>query len=293
MNYTVNVQYPTLHITKQKSRLKIYNENTIFLKDKDNFELELYNPRQSSILCKIRLNGKYISDSGLILRPGQRVFLERFLDTNNKFEFSTYDVEDTSQNRSAIDLNGDVSVEFFEEQIKQNYYQPHTITFTNYNFPNYMSNTNSGLTFYPTTNTLGGNTTGGLNLYSTTNTLGNNSSIVGSSLSSGTAITSLNINNTNHRSKDKRRISINNNISTSLNTNSIETGRVEKGDNSKQELTNVTESFNPFSFHKQEYKLLPVSLKNKTSEDIRSYCPECGKKQKKENKFCPSCGTKL
>ena len=120
MNYTTNnVGNPTAHITRKKSRLKVYNGNTVFLNDKDNFEFEIHNPTQKSVLCKIKLNGEYISTSGVVIRPAQRVFLERFLDTNNKFEFSTYEVKDTSLNRTAIDLNGDVRIEFYNEQTFQ------------------------------------------------------------------------------------------------------------------------------------------------------------------------------
>ena len=116
MNYSTQVGKPTAHITKKKSRLKVYNGHIVFLNNKDNFEFEIHNPKQKSVLCKIKLNGEYISTSGVVLRPGQRVFLERFLDSNNKFEFSTYEVKDTSENRSAIDLNGDVEIEFYDEQ---------------------------------------------------------------------------------------------------------------------------------------------------------------------------------
>lgn len=123
MNYATQVGKPTAHITKKKSRLKVYNGHIVFLNDKDNFEFEIHNPKQKSVLCKIKLNGEYISNGGVIINPGQRVFLERFLDTNNKFEFSTYKVKDTSENRSAIDLNGDVLIEFYDEG--QTGYYPH------------------------------------------------------------------------------------------------------------------------------------------------------------------------
>ena len=67
MNYTTTiVSKPTAHITKKKSRLKIYNGNVVFLNDKDNFEFEIHNPKQTSVLCKIKLNGQYISTSGII-----------------------------------------------------------------------------------------------------------------------------------------------------------------------------------------------------------------------------------
>ena len=82
---TTKVGKPTAHITKKKSRLKVYNGHVVFLNDKDNFEFEIHNPTQKSVLCKIKLNGEYISTSGVVIRPGQRVFLERFLSsiTNN------------------------------------------------------------------------------------------------------------------------------------------------------------------------------------------------------------------
>jgi len=116
MNYATQVGKPTAHITKKKSRLKVYNGHIVFLNDKDNFEFEIHNPTNKTVLCKIKLNGSYISTSGIVLKSGQRVFLERFLDSNNKFEFSTYKVKDTSENRSAIDLNGDILIEFYDEQ---------------------------------------------------------------------------------------------------------------------------------------------------------------------------------
>jgi hypothetical protein len=80
MNYATQVGKPTAHITNKKSRLKVYNGHLVFLNDKDNFEFELHNPKQKSVLVKIKLNGEYISTSGIVLKPGQRVFLERFLD---------------------------------------------------------------------------------------------------------------------------------------------------------------------------------------------------------------------
>jgi hypothetical protein len=122
MNYTSNqgVTRPTAHITKKKSRLKVYNGHIVFLENNDNFEFELHNPKQNSVLVKIKLNGEYISSNGVVLRPGQRMFLERFLDTNNKFEFSTYEVNNTSENRNAIELNGDVRIEFYDESIINN-----------------------------------------------------------------------------------------------------------------------------------------------------------------------------
>jgi hypothetical protein len=63
------------------------------------------------------MNGNYISSSGIVINPGQRVFLERFIDKNEAFVFNTYEVINTAMNREAITHNGDVSVEFYSEYI--------------------------------------------------------------------------------------------------------------------------------------------------------------------------------
>jgi rubrerythrin len=244
MYYTTNiVSKPTAHITKKKSRLKVYNGNTVFLGDKDNFEFEIHNPTQKSVLCKIKLNGEYISTGGVVIKPGQRVFLERFLDTNNKFEFSTYEVKDTSLNRTAIDLNGDVKIEFYNEQT----HQPSYSTYVSLNgMINGSSTVSTGSPYY-------GNMT-----FTTSN-------------SAPTAYYS----------------------NTSSVSNTIETGRVEKGEESKQNFTNSYQNFEYNVSHQISLKILPLSNKNKTTEDIKYYCTECGTKTKSKYKFCPSCGNKL
>tara|TARA_B110000503_G_scaffold136591_1_gene219213 strand:- start:32 stop:760 length:729 start_codon:yes stop_codon:yes gene_type:complete len=238
---TTNVGKPTAHITKKKSRLKVYNGNTVFLNDKDNFEFEIHNPTQKSVLCKIKLNGEYISTSGIIIKPGQRVFLERFLDSNNKFEFSTYEVKDTSANRTAIDLNGDVRIEFYNEQ-------------TYIQYP-YLS---------------GGNWASGTSTITT-----------GSPYYGDMTFTTSNSAPMAHYSN------------TSSVNNTIETGRVEKGEKSKQQFINSYENFEYNVSNQISLKILPLGTKNKTTDDIKHYCTECGIKTKSKYKFCPSCGNKL
>jgi rRNA maturation endonuclease Nob1 len=73
----------------------------------------------------------------------------------------------------------------------------------------------------------------------------------------------------------------------------IETGRVEKGESSNQNFSNSYEDFKYNVAHQVTFKILPLSNKNKTTEDIRQYCTECGTKTKSNFKFCPSCGNKL
>ena len=254
MNYTTNnVGNPTAHITRKKSRLKVYNGNTVFLNDKDNFEFEIHNPTQKSVLCKIKLNGEYISTGGVVIRPGQRVFLERFLDTNNKFEFSTYEVKDTSLNKTAIDLNGDVRIEFYNEQTHQPSYGAYVSL---NNVINGSSTISTGSQYYGV-GTFTTSSSAPIAYYSNTSSV---SSLVGEP---------------------------------TLSKKSIETGRVEKGEESKQNFTNSYQNFEYNVSHQISLKILPLSNKNKTTEDIKYYCTECGTKTKSKYKFCPSCGNKL
>jgi hypothetical protein len=272
MNYATQVGKPTAHITKKKSRLKVYNGNTVFLNDKDNFEFEIHNPKQKSVLVKIKLNGEYISTSGVVLRPGQRVFLERFLDSNNKFEFSTYEVNNTSENRSAIDLNGDVRIEFYDEQepVLNNFL--HLNSRTVYGGPT----TNTPYPYYGTTLS----TTGGVGYSNTTSTYSTANATFTSSVSACMdSLGDFEPSNVSRSKPSKKGL--------------IETGRVEKGDTSKQSFTNSYENFKYNVAHQVTFKILPLSTKNKTTQDIRQYCTECGTKTKTNFKFCPSCGNKL
>ncbi len=261
MNYTTAVSKPNAHITKKKSRLKIYNGHVVFMEDQDNFEFEIHNPTTKTVLCKIKLNGDYISQSGLVLRPGERIFLERFLDTNNKFQFSTYSVNNTTENQSAISLNGDVRVEFYDEKVVH---------------VNNLNLNHSG-TYRPwANNVLSGNLnhTGGY--ISPTTFTTNTSSLIGGSNAYYTNTSSVDLSIPRTRSKK-----------------SIETGRVEKGGKSDQNFQNSYEEFNSYTSHQILYKIQPLTTKNKTSQDIRQYCEECNTKVKSNFKFCPSCGNDL
>jgi membrane protease subunit (stomatin/prohibitin family) len=80
---------------------------------------------------------------------------------------------------------------------------------------------------------------------------------------------------------------------TSSVSNTIETGRVEKGEKSKQQFTNSYQNFEYNASRQIIFKILPLGIKNATTEDIKHYCTECGTKTKSKYKFCPSCGNKL
>ncbi len=115
MTYT-NYASAEASISINKNKVKSYGGN-FYLQDGQEFQIELFNPTNSTKLAQISMNGKLISTRGIVLKPGQRVHLDRFIDTPKKFKFETYVVDVTnSEVRNAIVSNGDISVSFFDEQ---------------------------------------------------------------------------------------------------------------------------------------------------------------------------------
>lgn len=271
MNYTANqpVMNPSAFISSGKNRLKQFG-GAVYMSDNQEFEIELYNPKRSPVLAKIKLNGTYISSTGIIIKPGQRVFLERFLDSNNKFVFSTYEVSGNSQEvKDAIANNGDVEIEFYDE-----YIPPITIN-TNTWYNNVWYNNGARIkTFTPCDNDIKSvlrsrkmnNPSYDVTCYYN-NSLGDNSTVSMDSL--GFMEPELKT------------------------TKSIETGRVEQGGTSKQEFTYVNGNYNNWVSTKVIWKILPKSQQPIEAKDLRKFCTECGTKQKESNKFCPNCGTKV
>ena len=247
-NYSNN-SVPSAFITKNKLRVRQYG-NDIYLKNGDEFEIELFNPLQKSVLAKIKLNGEFISSTGLILKPGQRIFLERYFDKPNKFKFETYEVESSPEALHAIKVNGLLDVMFYLESREPDW----LITTTSYPYCG-ISQTGGAWSGRYVNQTLTGDITFTTNVCTTT------------------AVNSSNSYTTNA---------------------SVETGRVEQGSYSNQNLTSSYEKFNQYYSYSSSWKILPASLKPHDSKDIKLYCHECGTRIKKStHKFCYNCGTSL
>ena len=265
---------PQSYITKGKQRLKQFTD-TVYLKNGDEFEIELFNPTQNKVLAKIELNGKSIG-SGIILRPGERVFLERYLDEAKKFLFETYVVNGNNEEvQQAIANNGRVKVSFHNEMVLSG-----TVTYTN---PLVLNGSINPYT-YTTHNTLG-NTT-----FTTTSTGTFNTS--NSTLTSGTN----NVVFYNHNGEDIMN-SFENASYTKKATSPfrhVETGRVEKGSDSEQTFTYDNSQFYSYASTTEIWNIKPSSTKPVVREELVTYCTECGAKKKKDtHKFCPHCGTKF
>ena len=292
---------PTANIAVNKSRLKVYNNTgdmpTYYLQKGQEFQIELFNPTTDVILAKIILNGNPISQGGLVLNPGQRVFLDRYLDVAKKFLFDTYEVSASEEVKKAIEKNGDFKVEFYKERIP-NYFT---------NNPNIIlcgsSGTARGFSGNLNHTTIGGyaSTISNGNAATFTNTSGHIGSTALYSSSVDTNFFDQNASNSiptldsmdDTLSLDMPDVTRSSRTLKSR-SKSIETGRVEQGSVSDQKVVTVDKKFEYWAFHTIEYKMLPVSQKINTVEDInvKVYCTNCGAKLGKGHKFCGQCGTK-
>ena len=295
---------PTANIAVNKSRIKVYNTEgempTYYLQSGQEFQIEIFNPTTEVVLAKITLNNKALSQGGLVLNPGQRVFLDRYLDVAKKFLFDTYEVANTNEVKKAIENNGDVKVEFFRERVQQ--YLGSSLTLQgsgtyggSFGNPTLVSNTGGYV------HNINGSTctTGNATFTSTSANIGNLSNTSGVAntafYNSSVTMDSFNASDVTYsqRTEPVKKSKLRT-LSSMVRSKSIETGRVEQGSSSDQTFKTVNKDFEYFAFHTVEYKLLPVSQKINTVEDlkVKVYCTNCGAKLGKGHKFCSSCGTK-
>lgn len=220
-----------------RGRTKVYQNSKIYLNDGDEFEIELFNPTQKNIKADINIDGKSIG-SGLILRSGERVYLECFPDSKKKFTFKTYEVEDSIESKEAISNNGFVSINFYDESSK--FFRTGGITWTN-PFPP----TTYPPSFPPRRDIYYYDNTGGD--YFNTGVYGSNTFTTTTSNSSGASIDL-----SSHLNKDLKTTNIN---------ETIETGQVDGGSQSDQEFESVYMDFDPLSSTVISYQILPLSQK--------------------------------
>ena len=246
--YINTVPAPSAFITVNKQRLR-QNGKQVYMKDQTEFEIELYNPTKDKVMAMIDLNGTPISNFGIILKPGQRVFLERFLDDEKKFLYETYVVNNNKETKEAIVDNGKVTVKFYRESKPR----PRSLTYGS------LFNGSSGFgwsevtyTDYKYNNPIICNT--GVN-----NTFFTNS------------VVDTNISTTNMK---------------------METGSVEKGGLSNQELKSTNGDFEWFYTWIDDWQIMPHSYQPKTAKDLVERCAKCNSKLKSNYKFCPECGEK-
>ena len=270
---------PCAFVTKGKQRIKQF-DNTVYLYNGDEFEIELFNPTTNKVLAQIELNGKSIG-AGIVLRPGERVFLERYIETARKFLFETYKVNGKNEEvKEAIANNGNVSVKFYAEYIYPlPYYRTYTVPSVDWNYYGYSSGGNGIV--YGNNATLdccnfSDNSNIGTASYKSTPT-GPSTSIAGASASCFSSSVNYSYISPGVYAMEK--------------DETIETGMIEKGSASNQTFKYDDTRFNTYWTWASEWKILPKSQKPVTSEDLNAlYCGNCGARKGKGN-FCQHCGS--
>jgi hypothetical protein len=227
-------------VTPNDKGRKSIKSGKVFLKDKEEFEVELFNPLTVSVLADIKLNGQSISKTGLVVKPGQRVYLDCFIDDKKKFVFSTYEIDGGLESLDATQNNGLLEVFFYKEDVitLDNWQKKfdRIIIEKYYPYNPYPYNW-YGTGGYITTNGVIGTTTTSNAYYSSNND-------INCSYSSNVDLSNLNIRESNMTP-----------------INSIETGRVEKGEISKQKFTEVDMDFEKNYIASTIIQILPESRK--------------------------------
>lgn len=307
-HYRMLDRAPSVMITSRGNELKLYQDNTVYLNDGDNFELRFFNPLQQKIGVEIMFNGIKKGDGYLVLSPGQDLILDRFLDEQRKMLFETYVIDGNNKDAvEAIVKNGIITFNFYKESgyYNSNSYNNSNEVNINYNFPPKPAKPFK----YKAPKLKKGFTPGTQGV----------SGPQGNSMLNGIFTTSTDVNSIyrspgiSFNKTDRSFGSVNIDYSSSLltnnnqlfssmisnnergiNLNSLETGRIEMGDISKQTLKSVNAQFQPDPFHIVTYKILPYSAMNRTISEVRQYCPHCSYRVRKSTwLYCPKCGESL
>lgn len=264
-------------IAINKGLLKEYGtDRTVYMQDGDQFQIQLFNPETCTVGANVVIEGESIGGL-IVLRPGERVWLERYVGTSRKFKFSTYEIDGSDKDAvNAIRENGTVKVEFFKEW-KDYSHRPAFIK---------SFDGGKGFDFYHGT---GGN---GSAIYLKNDSGNYNPSDVTTfdakicqsftSCCCDAAETAETAENTAYYNSALSGIQ------------AMETGKVGKGDWSSQQMNQVDANFFSVPFHTETMRILPRSRKPVGSRDLaKMYCPYCGRKVKTKFRFCPFCGKEI
>lgn len=253
---------PQAYIACCDNRIKSYQhegEERIYLEDGTEFQFEFYNDSDCYVKAEITINGKTES-SALVLRPNQRFYLDRFMDEKKKFKFNTFLTgnDDIEKLKEIIETNGRIKIQFYKEYVAPTW-KWSTVT------------TDSG--------------NWGLDNCTYDQQLSRGRGM-SKSLTAGGIQESFCCANMSQREEPEE----------------IETGRIEAGEKSNQDFSLSHKSFDVFPTATFEYHIMPQSHKPKkakkkrdviVADDIRTYCPGCGRRLKKGWNFCAGCGKKF
>jgi hypothetical protein len=245
-------------VSPQDKGRKSIKSGKVFLEDKEEFEIEIFNPLTVSVLADIKLNGQSISKTGLVVKPGQRVYLDCFIDDRKKFKFSTYEIENSEEALEATANNGVLEVFFYKEDV---------ITLDNWQrrFDRIIVEKHYPYNPYPWYNPYRVYYGTGSPIYGTTTNLTN--CVIGTTTTSNAYYSdNINCSYTSDSNVSYGGTTVNNLFS----VNNIETGRVEKGEKSKQKFTEVDMEFEKHYIASTIIQILPESRKPAEVKTIKT-----------------------
>lgn len=280
-------------LAKNKSLLKEYKtsfcDRTVYLNDGDEFQFQLFNPEREEIAVRISIESSQLSHD-IVLRPGERIWIERYTDTPKKFKFNTYYVNGKNKEvQDAIADNGDIRIQFFHKQKKVNtpiWINQPNITWTYLNSPAY------GWRDYTITCDGNSSVANALNtIHTNFDNLSLSSSInANCSTSTNASVTTGDCGSVLYASPSSSFAATN----VEETTGGLETGRVMEGGHSNQKFSDVNMDFEYFAFRTETIKILPESRKPYNVNDLKKvYCTNCGRKLNTKYKYCPYCGEKI
>lgn len=246
-----------------KSLLKEFERNsvrTVYMNNDDEFQIQLFNHYNYVIGVCININGKLLSDAKIVLRPGERIWLDRHIDNDARLKFSTYEVENSEDVKEAIRDNGKVDVMFYKE-VEQS--QGFSIKKERHWWDNPITAAPTN-PWNPWDNVI----------------------YFGGEIS-GKPITKMLMSDTITCCKTELSVA-------TAATGMMETGRIEKGSKSSQKFSDVDTSFQILPFSTETIQILPMSQKKIGASDLtKIYCHQCGRKLKQNYRYCPFCGSRL
>ncbi len=307
-------------IAINKSLLKEFktkeDNRVVYLHDGDEFQINIFNPFDYEIAASISIDGEFLG-AQIVIRPGERIWLDRNLLDTRKFKFETYEVKNNSSAKQAIRNNGLIEVKIYKKlRVNWNDWNPISIpVIPAYPLPTkpepYITwTTGHKPTYYENTIYCGGyvNPTKSENVYTNYCSTINVDSVscdnaVNTSCSTAVPINATLTANapdgfyyTGSSSCSATTISVDE-LKESLrckDNNSIKTGRVGKSKSQSDidfEETNI--DFEVFPYSVEKIRILPIEMKQVNADDLKKiYCTNCGRKIKQNHKYCPYCGAK-
>lgn len=263
-------------ITVNKDRRRTRTKDgykVVYLEDGQPFELLITNPTEETVAAQISFQGEK-QQKELVIYPGQRIYLDRFIEENRTLQFFTYDVPE--DNEKYTNKNGLIEIEFFKKKRNQ---APSQYYYYTDSIPTYRQ---SPRVWCEVSHDMPPKLSdGGLGYTDKKSWKEKIRSNVKINLDFDT-----HVGDTSTESTDTRSYS-----TETTDSSTFETGRIGKGSSSSDtRFKNVDMLFESTPFEKHVYKLTPASKSN--SGAVR-YCTDCGLKREKNFNFCPKCGVKF